>query len=684
MKLLLLAASTAIVAGKCANDCSNHGDCNAKNQCQCHRNFFGADCSSRLCPAGRAFVDSSVGDVNGDNAVGVDLVFAEGKAAAPVSEMFSYKYGAGRDSHDVTAAWDEAHFYKECSNKGICDTATGMCACFPGYEGAGCGRKSCENDCSGHGACKNYAGTSYNMWDNDATLYCDCDAGYTGPGCEKRVCPSGVDPVQGSNIDPSRMYRIAFRTLSSADGDFADATFYSVPYGPVTWSIRLTDEYGDEWTTSLLTTNYDVVVDSSDAPLYSMPIISAATMDTGGTLIDDESEYSVSSGNDIPSNWNAFGDGNYHVAAQVKDALEALPNRAAGAVTVHEVYTSPAVADAGSSLLSSTIPEVFTKLANGDYHLEWPFLCGAEDIYISGSEANSQGAAVGAGETNIAGCGVSLVDVVIGTGACENRKGNQDVNDFIEGTGNYSDSTVGAQLSDEDLYVVYDVAGTTVAARASDTIANVAGSVTNGAFPLFDATTIYYQWPHFSNSDGPSKRFPLFENLEESCSGLSGYYGSGTTYYRDALAFDQTDLAGSSTAGLSLFIYFAEPTIETAPQVHYSFNNGAANAVLGNTLFEPAGGGGKPGETIEGIDGNSGNYASHSLVRVDDFTGRRSWDVAYHGRRAYFLDDESDTSSDVTTHVCSKRGICDYASGLCDCFSGFTGSNCAVQNALAF
>jgi len=33
--------------------------------------------------------------------------------------------------------------------------------------------------------------------------------------------------------------------------------------------------------------------------------------------------------------------------------------------------------------------------------------------------------------------------------------------------------------------------------------------------------------------------------------------------------------------------------------------------------------------------------------------------------------------------VCSRRGICDYSSGTCKCFSGFTDVDCHVQNALA-
>lgn len=680
MKLVLFAAGAAVVAGKCANDCSSHGECNAKNQCECHRNFFGPDCSQRLCPAGRAFIDSAVGDVNGDNSVGVDLVAAQGRASTPISEFFSYQYGAGRDSHDVTASWNEAHFYQECSNKGVCDTSTGQCACFPGYEGSGCARKSCENDCSGHGACKNYEGTSYNMWDADATLYCHCDSGYTGPGCEKRVCPSGVDPVEGSNVDASRMYRIAFRTLSAADGDFDESTFYQVPFGPVTWTVRLTDEFGDEWTTSTLTTNYDVIVGDTGAPEFSFPIITGATSDTAGSAeyLDASSEYAIAEGVVTASAWNAFGDGNYHVAAQLEDALEALPDGASGSVRVHEVYTSPSTVGLDAGLLSMTYPAPFTGMDNEDYHLEWPVICGAKDIYISGEEANSQGAVVSASQSNIAGCGVAILDYQLGTGACVERQGNNDINDAIEGTGAYEGVTIVNQLSDSDLLIVTqtnDVDQSSDHLNVLVTDEDVSSSL--AGFPLFDETTIYYQWPHFSNADSASERFPLFTDLEADCENVDGFYAVSSSYYTDVLSFSAE---APAFAGLSLFLYFSESTIETAPNVDYSFNNYAADHYAGDLFADQ----GAVGETIEGISNGMGAYTSHSLVHVSDVTGDRSWDISYHGRRAYFLDDASDTSTGVDTHTCAKRGICDYTTGLCDCFSGFTGDNCAIQNALAF
>jgi hypothetical protein len=32
---------------------------------------------------------------------------------------------------------------------------------------------------------------------------------------------------------------------------------------------------------------------------------------------------------------------------------------------------------------------------------------------------------------------------------------------------------------------------------------------------------------------------------------------------------------------------------------------------------------------------------------------------------------------------CSDRGVCDYSSGVCKCFKGYAGIDCAMQNALA-
>jgi len=158
--------------------------------CQCYDNFGSGlshdsgDCSDRICPFEVAWVDHP------DN-----------------------------QGH--------YHKYMECAGKGICDRSTGECQCFEGYEGKGCQRAACPNDCSGHGRCEyiedlpygatwndwvdsNSANTKmqtrtqslfsddaktfdYHLWDKSKSRKCVCDATYGDLDCSKRLCPYGTD-----------------------------------------------------------------------------------------------------------------------------------------------------------------------------------------------------------------------------------------------------------------------------------------------------------------------------------------------------------------------------------------------------------------------------------------------------------------------------------------------------------
>jgi len=87
-------------------------------------------------------------------------------------------------------------------------------ACFDGYEGKGCQRTTCPNDCSGHGTCEyiedlkfgatwnDYSASglfadaksfAYRNWDRHKERTCVCDALYGDFDCSKRMCPYGND-----------------------------------------------------------------------------------------------------------------------------------------------------------------------------------------------------------------------------------------------------------------------------------------------------------------------------------------------------------------------------------------------------------------------------------------------------------------------------------------------------------
>merc|ERR1712193_438887 len=121
-----LAALVGFASAACPNACSGHGTCNSMDHCNCYgetslkgaeKLWRGADCSLMTCPRGKSW--------------------------NRVSQITT----------DSKNKWDHMDNV-ECSDGGICDTSTGECTCFPGYEGSSCQRTTCPNDCSGHGTCR--------------------------------------------------------------------------------------------------------------------------------------------------------------------------------------------------------------------------------------------------------------------------------------------------------------------------------------------------------------------------------------------------------------------------------------------------------------------------------------------------------------------------------------------------
>lgn len=330
LRTLALGVLVSTAFARCPNDCGGgNGVCNSGSVCECNRGFLGNDCSQRLCPFGEAFIDTPLGDVNADQTIDTDQQVFIHHSNAPIGEQYDPHYGLARD--DNTVEWDEGHFYRECSNTGSCDRATGTCECYPGYEGAACNRQVCPDDCSGHGQCVSaeYSNSGYLAWDKTHTQKCVCDPGYTGPSCSLRKCPMGVDPISTVYVDTSSVWKIQFSQVNQTLYDATTDRY--APNGPLHWTMTYTDEMGDEWTTSAVTSYYQAncgaIADSTDvtASCVSNPFHSNPRYDPD----DDTQKVDVADGSAITTQFygdSAFTYDSSFIAEQVNASIAALPN----------------------------------------------------------------------------------------------------------------------------------------------------------------------------------------------------------------------------------------------------------------------------------------------------------------------------------------------------------------------
>ena len=247
----IVSSMLALASAECPNGCSSHGRCTAYDMCLCYRNWMSNDCSERVCQFGLAHVDTPKGDLDASSGIldGTDITVALNSEMYPygTTEQFPAMM-AGDDYLDNTA-----HYYMECSNKGICDREAGACECFPGYEGSACQRASCPSSggetCSGHGTCETIKqiaaadnGNIYELWDEKATMGCVCDGGYYGADCALRECKYGADPLyfdDNANIRYSNWTVV----LAARSGETTLAG---------TYSITFYDHFGEDWETGPL------------------------------------------------------------------------------------------------------------------------------------------------------------------------------------------------------------------------------------------------------------------------------------------------------------------------------------------------------------------------------------------------------------------------------------------------
>lgn len=173
------------------------------------------DCSSRVCQFGLGHVDTPVGDLDGSLTVTdptTTVAFNSDLYPKGTSEVFPNMI----NSNGIVLT-ETAHAYRECSGKGWCNRADGVCECQTGYAGSACQFLDCPRGdsgvCSGHGMCESIStiadrdhGNVYKLWDEHSTLSCVCDPGYTSYDCGERTCKKGYDPLYMNNVDQSYRY----------------------------------------------------------------------------------------------------------------------------------------------------------------------------------------------------------------------------------------------------------------------------------------------------------------------------------------------------------------------------------------------------------------------------------------------------------------------------------------------
>jgi len=251
-KALLFLGMLGVASAACDNQCSGHGTCLLDDVCKCYDNWGvglahdSGDCSERVCPYELAWVD-----------------------------------------HPTSSG--TFHTYAECGGRGICDRAAGDCTCFDGYEGKGCERTTCPNDCSGHGTCEfiedmTYGATwndytaagfhelaatfPYKGWDVKKTRGCVCDATYGDVDCSKRLCPYGTDVLDTrDNLLVSQNYQTQNLFLLSGkaniDVNIVDDKI-EAGFKDKTVALTFRSKLNETFTTIPIALKYDQAIPATD------------------------------------------------------------------------------------------------------------------------------------------------------------------------------------------------------------------------------------------------------------------------------------------------------------------------------------------------------------------------------------------------------------------------------------
>jgi len=435
---------------------------------------------------------------------------------------------------------------------------------------------------------------NYVAWDEKKTVECQCDPGYTGADCSLRKCPQGTDPIATVYINDNSVWKIQWKQQTGKK--WGETAGFELPNGQVHWTISYKDDYGDVWTTSAVTTYYQLhndkgslVVGPSDVanvltatPFFMNPDYdggAAVTVSVDGGLKADGlggkqvsalyAENNVVGGvkKDIFSFKQSF------IGEQVNASIQALPNDVVRHSYVHTAFNYGKDPDQVFVYPSMGVPKFKTELGDKTKNLA-------------------------AGEVT------GEVRYATGSGEC---------------------SPDHATLT-----------------AASSTCGSI-GLFANGK--SLAVNDVRYRFPYFIDP-------------------------TDTTKGADALAQKYTNCDKNN---LCVFITIPEPVGTKTMNVNYKFKTMIRTLKVAAEAYKP-----DDYEVSYAREQSNRNNEANSLVTVTQVGSDRKWHKLIDGTPVIAYNHDQELKD------CSRRGLCDFETGKCKCFDGYSGYKCQERSVLGY
>lgn len=593
------------------------------------------------------------------------------------------------------------------------------------------------DECSGHGTCQTISELAflndeniYELWDKDSTMGCVCDSGYSGPDCSERQCKYGIDPLWTDDTT-AKITQTTVRFKTSVGNTLSGQ-----------YAVKFYDIFGDDHVTAPISLSPDGVVntltqcDMMTSALKALPNGVVPDIDCSVNAINTNEgfEYTLTfTGN--PGNLKEIeldeyldgsrptvltSSGTYTANVYTKvigEQIDYFPTKCEGltvkvlADSVHnpgDPTDNDWNADArpGSlgwlsgpdGILTAAEEKLLKKcLGDSDYDVD-------NNVEVTDWDYGSVDETDSTGTYKMIGAFPHAVKIVpkettanydrfsngnhhlvwYDSSAPAGRRFrvaniNDSNNDDSEATESYIFTTTGT---------VQQMAWGTGTELADNSGGGVS---TERIVGWFDAYTnkIYtnYDTSCENQPSGSPKNHVCVERgvqifIMDSCWGV-GYEGSATTNP-----------------------FFGGPTLHSncAKSTNVNYNTGnlyTVNKVY--TVPMEADSSSGPNQMVDAVaDPSAVNKVNTYVIEVD---ANLSWEgvmgdpentnpqLAGANRDTQWSDNTgvvtlfhfTPNNNDSYEYVsqCSNRGLCDNKSGLCQCFKGYTGDDCSVQNALA-